>query len=154
MVELEGDCQIRKITHICPMKKMIIIAVGFLLVNCGEGNVSPEDRLSQLNNEAHLTLPAGSLVAEYKSNKSVIDPIWVAKVKIPPSKISEFKRSVDSIKGTEISCKKGFFSTVSWWKPAAPTITKVYYTGDNIRVLIILSEEDKEWFAYIQRAVF
>ena len=137
------------------------ICVVIVIISCNRNCAKEKDidaikntRLEEIADEIGMEFPKKSIIIKYREPKRIIDPVWVAKVKIPNSSVEGFRELVMKKPSEKAKYTNALAESTSWWNPKKIIIEKQYLVDSNTFVNIILSEEGEDFAAYIECAVF
>jgi hypothetical protein len=116
----------------------------------GPGNVL----LNRIRKDTGVEFPVETTVVHFHEPDRVVDPVWVAKVLVPPGAFDSLKKVVLA-KPTDNTTYHGALSnSTSWWKPEDVLLERGYLADRQTFVKMIFSEESPNVAVYIEAAVF
>ena len=139
--------------------KRISIIIGMIclliIVNSLYRN-SSTSILSRIESESNINFPNESRVINFHK-KPPIDPIVIAKISIPKSSFEKMKEEISSKPDKKITRDGALLAdsenVINWWKLDNIVVSRQYYYEGDFIVTVILTEENDEYFIYIECAV-
>jgi hypothetical protein len=113
-----------------------------------------EELLKRIVKETELNLPHESELIHFFEPDRIVDPVWVAKVKIPASSYEILKEEVLRKRADNAILHGALADSTSWWNPTDVILKKQYLTNSENFVNFILSKEGEDYFIYIEHVIF
>ena len=111
-------------------------------------------RLGDIQSEIGLVFPTNSVLVRHLQADVVIDPVWVAKVMIPPSSFESFAQILRQKKADDTVYHGALADTTSWWTPTNIVMTQKYLADKQTFVNVVVAKEVDGFAVYIECAMF
>lgn len=115
---------------------------------------SETEKLSRVQSEAGLVFPTNATLVQFAQPDVAVDPVWVAKVVIPPSSYEPFAQVLVRKPADNTVYDGALANSTSWWTPTNVVMTKKYLANSQTFVNVVVSKESDGFAVYIECAVF
>lgn len=135
----------------------MVILIGVLAALIGPLFQMPKEEpvtLERIEQETGLDLPGGTKLIRSFEQATVFDPIWVAKVQIPVASYEAVKGEVQNKPTDNTKINGALADSTDWWNPTGVAERKQYLADDHTLVVLVLANEENEFYIYIECIIF
>jgi len=117
--------------------------------NSKSGTQTPEGTLRRIAVDTGLAVPSDAQLVHFSEPARIVDPLWVAKLVVPPSSYSQFEESLLS-KSADQTRYSGLAETTVWWKPENAVLKKQFLADSHTFVVVEVAKEGDMYAIYVE----